>query len=131
MEVVSSESPGSKDFSQKLRVKFENIFNNNYDFRILFFVSNTFVSEGNKAPHYRPGYRLPQKKQQTRLQISRMGFWDSGGVSAMILHYMSVTDNFQGGPRTEPEPETGTAGTVFAGTERRTGTAGTVFQEPK
>ena len=24
----------------------------------------------------------------------------------------------QGGPGTEPEPETGTAGTVFAGTER-------------
>ena len=37
----------------------------------------------------------------------------------------------QGGPGTEPEPETGTVGTVFAGTERGTGTAGTVFQEPK
>ena len=33
----------------------------------------------------------------------------------------------QGGPGTEPEPETGTVGTVFAGTERGTGTAGTVF----
>ena len=38
---------------------------------------------------------------------------------------------FQGGPGTEPEPETGTVGTVFAGTERGTGTAGTVLQEPK
>ena len=37
----------------------------------------------------------------------------------------------QGGPRTDPEPETGTVGTVFAGTERGTGTAGTVLQEPK
>ena len=35
------------------------------------------------------------------------------------------------GPGTEPEPETGTVGTVFPGTERGTGTAGTVFQEPK
>ena len=39
--------------------------------------------------------------------------------------------NSQGGPGTEPEPETGTVGTVFPGTERGTGTAGTVFQEPK
>ena len=37
----------------------------------------------------------------------------------------------QRGPGTEPEPETGTVGTIFAGTERGTGTAGTVFQEPK
>ena len=37
----------------------------------------------------------------------------------------------EGGPGTEPEPETGTVETVFAGTERRTRTAGTVFQEPK
>ena len=37
----------------------------------------------------------------------------------------------QGGPGTEPEPETGTVGTVFPGTERGTGTAGTVVQEPK
>ena len=37
----------------------------------------------------------------------------------------------QHGPGTEPEPETGTAGTVFPGTERGTGTVGTVFQEPK
>ena len=37
----------------------------------------------------------------------------------------------QGGPGTEPEPETGTGGTAFAGTERGTGTVGTVFQEPK
>ena len=37
----------------------------------------------------------------------------------------------QGGPGAEPEPETGTVGTVFPGTERGTRTAGTVFQEPK
>ena len=37
----------------------------------------------------------------------------------------------QGGPGTEPEPETGTVGTVFPGTERGTRTAGTVFQGPK
>ena len=37
----------------------------------------------------------------------------------------------QGGSGTEPEPETGTVGTVFAETESGTGTAGTVFQEPK
>ena len=36
----------------------------------------------------------------------------------------------QGGPGTEPEPETRTVGTVFPGTERGTGTARTVF-EPK
>ena len=38
---------------------------------------------------------------------------------------------FQDDPGTEPEPETGTVGTVFPGTERGTGTVGTVFQEPK
>ena len=32
---------------------------------------------------------------------------------------------------TEPEPGTGTVGTVFPETESGTGTAGTVFQEPK
>ena len=37
----------------------------------------------------------------------------------------------QDGPGTEPEPETGTLGAVFPGTERGTGTARTVFQEPK
>ena len=42
-----------------------------------------------------------------------------------------LAEYIQGGPGTEPEPETGTVGTVFAGTERGTGTAGTVFQEPK
>ena len=35
----------------------------------------------------------------------------------------------RGGSGTEPEPETGTVGTVFPETE--SGTAGTVFQEPK
>ena len=39
--------------------------------------------------------------------------------------------SFQGGSGTEPEPETGTVGTVFPETESGTGTAGTVFQEPK
>ena len=38
---------------------------------------------------------------------------------------------WQGGSGTEPEPETGTVGTVFPETESGTGTAGTVFQEPK
>ena len=37
----------------------------------------------------------------------------------------------QKGSGTEPEPETGTVGTVFPETESGTGTAGTVFQEPK
>ena len=37
----------------------------------------------------------------------------------------------QAGPGTEPEPETGTVGTVFPGTEPGTGTAGIGFQEPK
>ena len=37
----------------------------------------------------------------------------------------------QGGSGTEPEPETGTVGTVLPETESGTGTAGTVFQEPK
>ena len=39
--------------------------------------------------------------------------------------------SWQGGSGTEPEPETGTVGTVFPETESGTGTAGTVFQEPK
>ena len=37
----------------------------------------------------------------------------------------------QDGPGTQPEPETGTVGTIFPETERGTGTVGTVFQEPK
>ena len=37
----------------------------------------------------------------------------------------------QGGPGTEPEPETGTARTVFPGTERGTGTARTVKPKSK
>ena len=37
----------------------------------------------------------------------------------------------QGGSGTEPEPETGTVGTVIPEIESGTGTAGTVFQEPK
>ena len=37
----------------------------------------------------------------------------------------------QGGSGTEPEPKTGTVGTVFPETESGTGTAGTVIQEPK
>ena len=39
--------------------------------------------------------------------------------------------SIQGGSGTEPEPETGTVGTVFPETESGTGTAGTVFQEPE
>ena len=42
-----------------------------------------------------------------------------------------VCKHFQDGPGTEPEPETGTVGTVLVGTERGTGTAGTAFQEPQ
>ena len=37
----------------------------------------------------------------------------------------------QDGPGTEQEPETGTVGTVFPGTEIGTGTARTVVQKPK
>ena len=37
----------------------------------------------------------------------------------------------QGGSGTDPEPGTGTVGTVFPETESGTGTAGTFFQEPK
>ena len=36
-------------------------------------------------------------------------------------------EKIRDGPGTEPEPETGTVGTVFPGTERGIGTAGTVF----
>ena len=43
----------------------------------------------------------------------------------------NLARNNQGGSGTEPEPETGTVGTVFPETEGGTGTAGTVFQEPK
>ena len=49
----------------------------------------------------------------------------------MLLNSLNRDMFKQGGPGTEPEPETGTVGTVFPGTERGTGTAGTVFQEPK
>ena len=45
--------------------------------------------------------------------------------------HMRLLPHLQGGSRTEPEPETGTVGTVFPETESGTGTAGTVFQEPK
>ena len=37
----------------------------------------------------------------------------------------------QGGSGTEPEPETGTVGTVFPETDIGTGTVGAVFQGPK
>ena len=53
----------------------------------------------------------------------------TGGNSKKLLQ--CNCNVMQGGPGTEPEPETGTVGTVFPGTERGTGTAGTVFQEPK
>ena len=45
--------------------------------------------------------------------------------------FVRASHKGQGGPGTEPEPETGTVRTVFAGTESGTGTAGTVFQEPR
>ena len=44
---------------------------------------------------------------------------------------ISANTIIQGGSGTEPEPETGTVGTVFPETESGTGTAGTVFREPK
>ena len=50
---------------------------------------------------------------------------------AAFSTFCVATISLQGGPGTEPEPETGTVATVFPGTERGTGTAGTVFQEPK
>ena len=55
-----------------------------------------------------------------------------------LVHHNAATRNaamhnaiFQGDSGTEPEPGTGTVGTVFPETESGTGTAGTVFQEPK
>ena len=45
--------------------------------------------------------------------------------------HVTTSKTLQGGSGTEPEPETGTVGTVFPETERGTGTAGTIFQEPK
>ena len=56
-----------------------------------------------------------------------------GGIplEAKLLHIIFRKDKIQGGSATEPEPETGTVGTVFPETESGTGTAGTVFQEPK
>ena len=59
-------------------------------------------------------------------------------LSARIKHMISreaLEHNcFQGGSGTEPEPETGssgTVGTVFPETESGTGTSGTVLKEPK
>ena len=54
----------------------------------------------------------------------------SHNVSQKVKRIRRLSD-FQGGSGTEPEPETGTVGTVFPETESGTGTAGTVFQEPK
>ena len=48
-----------------------------------------------------------------------------------LLAFFNVVAKLQGGSGTEPEPETGTVGTVFPETESGTGTAGTVFKEPK
>ena len=48
----------------------------------------------------------------------------------VILAYDDEDSMLQGGSGTEPEPETGTVGTVFPETESGTGTAGAVFQEP-
>ena len=46
------------------------------------------------------------------------------------MHRNEGPKRISGGPGTEPEPETGTVGTVFPGTDADR-TAGTVFQEPK
>ena len=55
-----------------------------------------------------------------------------GDVGALLRVMNDVQGlTLQGGSGTEPEPETGTVGTVFPETESGTGTAGTVFQEPK
>ena len=51
----------------------------------------------------------------------------SGGVENTIFGKVL---QLQGGSGTEPEPETGTIGTVFPKTESGTGTARTIFQEP-
>ena len=55
----------------------------------------------------------------------KMAAGKSAPPSVMLLDSETATAflSFQGGPGTEPEPETGTVGTVFAGTERGTGTA--------
>ena len=50
-----------------------------------------------------------------------------GGIARRAAHCPA----FQGGSGTEPEPETGTVGTVSHETESGTGTAGTVSQKPK
>ena len=61
--------------------------------------------------------------------------WESAKVSHKrvfaLLTPKIQSYEMQGGSGTEPEPETGTVGTVFPETESGTGTAGTVFQEPK
>ena len=51
-------------------------------------------------------------------------------LTILVLVFL-LTIAARGGPGTKPEPETGTVGTVFPGTERGTRTAGTVLQEPK
>ena len=50
---------------------------------------------------------------------------------SLLTYILPEMPYLQGGSGTELEPETGTVGTVFPGTESGTGTAGTVFQEPK
>ena len=75
--------------------------------------------------------------------------WPRRAASRLTTISLHKSQGFQGGPGAEPEPETGTVGTVFPGTERGTGTrnrrnrlnfpgtergtgtAGTVFQELK
>ena len=55
-----------------------------------------------------------------------------GGLRFLGNKARKISISFlQGGSGTEPEPETGTVGTIFPETESGTGTAGTVFQEPK
>ena len=50
-------------------------------------------------------------------------------ISVLVVLESALT--LQGGSGTEPEPGTGTVGTVFRETESGTGTAGTVCREPK
>ena len=50
----------------------------------------------------------------------------SHNVSRIVKCIRRISELLQGGPGTEPEPETGTVGTFFPETKSGTGTAGTV-----
>ena len=51
-----------------------------------------------------------------------------GGLPVATFSESLSFKSFQGGPGNEPEPETGTVGTVFPGTESGTGTVGIVWR---